>query len=843
MLIGSDMPIFGDKDHPSVSLKLVNLKKPINILTGLDYWLDNLMCQVPEVLMCFHDEGIVKNYEIFKTEDLPNLGPQARFNVDSVMQVAMNILAFLKRNATKEGHTYWLFKRKNDNMVKLYDLTSLCEEKLNEEDPSPPASENDSKNSQSPFQDAVSMLLYKVARNIMRGRRNNENKLPLDKDHLDIINIGDEDAIARRALTNCLKLLNKEKYPQIAASASYLLSDIYIPDDTNPLQPNFAQDKPEPEKTKEKSKKGKRSKSKKAKAASKKAKSEVPETKKPHVHKVTVEELRGEEGEDSEENEIEVEPLPTDVSTRANLALQTIGEGLKSVKYLQMKKEEIDEQRKKAQEQHERDNPKMCRPNEPIPMPYKISTSDQELELFEAQKKVCDWHDDLKALLLRKAFLVYVILAEWHFAQDNYGHCVKLIKRALNCYFGFASIHQEQGKDWNVKMLLSFAYGVAGDAFMILSERWNEACVNFQEGFNSEGSEDDSCIASTVQDFVEEFCRDWIIKVPKDVEEGLLLALKCFKAAKEMYDSIESKFMDESMNNLIARYGNALNVTATLYIRKATSLLESQDKDEVQVLRESLQHAVDFLQTGIECFANIGNKMNVVILATNAGMAYRTWAYSSKINSDQREMEHHLNSIKFYKQALEFGVQCNEETTLGGAHNAAKAVIYVLNEILTIKLDFTKGLFKALDLVQVCVEALENLRLDSEARKDAVDKCLNCTNEILALVFFNLKQIRDKISDNEKISHLLFYLRKMALRSGKLFFQLKNVNGVFVAWSLNLAFEGFGDRIQFENSSPMINLLKTLAQHGLQFKKILNPDLFPVVIPFVKCQNEPQLVK
>ena len=59
-LIGSDLPIFGDEDHPCVSLKLVNVKKPINILTGLDYWLDNLMCQVPEVLMCFHDEGIVK---------------------------------------------------------------------------------------------------------------------------------------------------------------------------------------------------------------------------------------------------------------------------------------------------------------------------------------------------------------------------------------------------------------------------------------------------------------------------------------------------------------------------------------------------------------------------------------------------------------------------------------------------------------------------------------------------------------------------------------------------------------------------------------------------------------
>ena len=34
--------------------------KPINILTGLDYWLDNLMCNVPELVMCYHLEGIVK---------------------------------------------------------------------------------------------------------------------------------------------------------------------------------------------------------------------------------------------------------------------------------------------------------------------------------------------------------------------------------------------------------------------------------------------------------------------------------------------------------------------------------------------------------------------------------------------------------------------------------------------------------------------------------------------------------------------------------------------------------------------------------------------------------------
>lgn len=458
MLIGSDMPIFGDKDHPSVSLKLVNLKKPINILTGLDYWLDNLMCQVPEVLMCFHDEGIVKNYEIFKTEDLPNLGPHARFNVDSVMQVAMNILAFLKRNATKEGHTYWLFKRKNDNVVKLYDLTSLCASEMAKMDSSEPAPDSDKQTtSSSPFQDAVCMLLYKLARNILKTKGKEADD--------PILNIGDESAIARRALNNCLKLLNKEKYPQISASASYLLSDIYVPDDTNPLNPNFSsnniviQPKDKPKESSRKSKK---------KGKNKRGKNE--KMKENHVKNVTIEELKEDE-EESNEDDIEIEPLPSDVETRCNLALQHISDGLESVKYLQMKKEEIEEQRQKAQEQHERDNPKMCRPNEPIPMPYK--KPNQELEKFEAHKKVSDWHDNLKALLLRKAFLVYLTLAEAHFSKENYGKCVKLLKRALNCHFGFLKMNEENGK-----VLVSFAYGVAGDAFMILGKSFNPLLRN-----------------------------------------------------------------------------------------------------------------------------------------------------------------------------------------------------------------------------------------------------------------------------------------------------------------------------------------------------------------------------
>jgi hypothetical protein len=85
------------------------MRKPISVLTGLDYWLDNLMCNVPELAMCFHLSGIVQNYELIKTEDIPNL-ENSKFSPNVIRDLAQNILSFLKSNATKAGHTYWLFK-------------------------------------------------------------------------------------------------------------------------------------------------------------------------------------------------------------------------------------------------------------------------------------------------------------------------------------------------------------------------------------------------------------------------------------------------------------------------------------------------------------------------------------------------------------------------------------------------------------------------------------------------------------------------------------------------------------------------------------------------------------
>ncbi|XP_026754166.1 erythroid differentiation-related factor 1 [Galleria mellonella] len=200
MLIGSDLPIFGDKDRPCVSLRLRDAREPINVLTGIDYWLDNLMCNVPEVLMCYHLDGIVQKYEPMKTEDLPTM-ENSKFSPKVIRNVAQNILSFLKANVTKAGHTYWLFKGSRDDIVKLYDLSSLCPDSLD-----------------NPFTTPVAMLLYRVARNMRLMNKTRHVK---------------------QLLEHVIELLKMERHPQIVASSYYMLSDLYVPATTNPACPNF----------------------------------------------------------------------------------------------------------------------------------------------------------------------------------------------------------------------------------------------------------------------------------------------------------------------------------------------------------------------------------------------------------------------------------------------------------------------------------------------------------------------------------------------------------------------------------------------------------------------------
>jgi len=79
------------------------------MFTGIDYWLENLMCNIPEIEFCYHKNGIVQKYELVKTEDIPYLD-ESTFSPNDISDVMQNILSFLKSNANSVGHSYLLFK-------------------------------------------------------------------------------------------------------------------------------------------------------------------------------------------------------------------------------------------------------------------------------------------------------------------------------------------------------------------------------------------------------------------------------------------------------------------------------------------------------------------------------------------------------------------------------------------------------------------------------------------------------------------------------------------------------------------------------------------------------------
>ncbi|TNN19671.1 Erythroid differentiation-related factor 1 isoform 2 [Schistosoma japonicum] len=160
-VIGSDMPIFGTPKNPCISLKLSPLHESINFLTGIDVWLENIINEVPEVAMCYHHEGIVmQEYEIYKTCEIPSI---IGFETEQINQIIRNLIMFLKRNATQEGHTYWLVKEPGLDVVKLYDLTTLgYKEFLNKCSEEPKCRETFMKDN-NPFILPVASLSYKLA--------------------------------------------------------------------------------------------------------------------------------------------------------------------------------------------------------------------------------------------------------------------------------------------------------------------------------------------------------------------------------------------------------------------------------------------------------------------------------------------------------------------------------------------------------------------------------------------------------------------------------------------------------------------------------------------------------
>ncbi|XP_063896210.1 erythroid differentiation-related factor 1 [Helicoverpa armigera] len=669
MLIGSDLPIFGDKDRPCVSLRLRDAREPINVLTGIDYWLDNLMCNVPEVLMCYHLDGIVQKYEPMKTEDLPNM-ENSKFSPKVIRNVAQNILSFLKSNATKAGHTYWLFKGPHDDVVKLYDLTSLCPDSLD-----------------NPFTTPVAMLLYRVARNM---RMTNRSK------HV------------RQLLEHVIELLKVERYPQIVASSHYMLADLYVPATTNPANPDFKEetsdsDCEDPDF----------------------ATSEYPPTGGGadsavdvpgdgdsalalQIHNLALRDIGdrvrdtiGERKSSSDSGSA----LGSSAPQRCGRALTHALKGLLALHHVTINKcKEEERERVKQQIIIEEQHPKMANPFEPIKMSYEPitktevkehnsrsrrrkrerKTSDKTadktgncliesksnidknaIQVLKEKKVYPTWHepnrDDnfawklhLKTLLYENICLAYATLAEYSYSNEQYGFSLKYIDMASKC--------QKLLSNMIIKSKVVDAgclIGRVGDNYFQMSKFWHRF-EQFKKQFETDHDIDSKIRLELENDMIEEVDKvvadefELDISLPTSEVSAMLLSCAAYSAAAAAAADRRAELLRRKAsvrNELAVRYMNDAQQIYMKYIEEP-DLKDPKAKLLLKQFAVTSRKSLDCLDEATEIFKQVNDIPNLALLYCNKGRYLRFKAHCDQggFGSEKRRLYNEAEEL--YQSAL-----------------------------------------------------------------------------------------------------------------------------------------------------------------------------------------------
>uniref|UniRef100_A0A2S2PJZ7 Erythroid differentiation-related factor 1 n=1 Tax=Schizaphis graminum TaxID=13262 RepID=A0A2S2PJZ7_SCHGA len=564
LLNGTDLPIFGGDTYPCLSLQLRSMKEPIRVLSGIDYWLDNLMAYVPEVTMCYHSNCFVQKHELVMNEDLPSLNDSTRSS-KVITRVAQNVLSFLKSNTAEPGHTYWLFKGDNDDIVKFYDLSSLCSESLVEE----------YCEGQNLFTIPVAMLLYHVALNLKYN--------PIDE-------MATNTATIQILLNNCLKLLNKTKYPHIVISVHLMLSDFYIPNGINPASVQLANNA----------------------------------LLSPYVK--SDENLSISSDVEKSMFSIELENPPSKIivmtlEEHCQKALYYVGCGISCLYYsedtdqqLTMKKGRKTKNNKNKNKNHN----KGC-----VIVEYNEDFKNNPLLNKSVAEIMPSWHNPpnpqdndfwkqrLNILFYQKACLVYDILAKYYLAHKKYGKVIKHYCYSFKCWLW---IFNTKFNRTIIGMLLKDA----ADCCFYISQNWDKV-----QQYRIELDTDDKCDLKIRSSLLDKFdnskLQDFNL-IPRNIEskEGILnAAVNCYKRSLE-YE------IDQNEKNILNRQlGNIYNKLSTEYIDEIITAWRIQSKITTSRLKWLLKTSRNYLSIGIKKSERSSDQFNLALLYANMGHLYR----------------------------------------------------------------------------------------------------------------------------------------------------------------------------------------------------------------------------
>ncbi|XP_045460302.1 erythroid differentiation-related factor 1 [Harmonia axyridis] len=626
MLLGTDMPIFGGGEYPCISLRLRDMKQPINVLTGIDYWLDNLMSNVPEVVMCYHLNGFVQKYELIKTEDLPQL-KNSKFSPQLIKDVAQNILSFLKTNATKAGHTYWLFKDKKDDFIKLYDLTCLVPQ-------------NDKL--QNPFTIPVAMLLYRVARNFMKSKKKNSG-------------------IVKKLLENSIKLLPEHKYPEIITSSYFMLSEIYLPKTTNPEAPTFDKDDPDQDEWLD---------SKNENLNEENSEEEIKACKPPppieggadyrclkalsNIHR-GLNSLQYFTDEPSEPEGAGMpsarssDPIPMGYECLSGLKKEDVfDEGAGKVEQGNVKKtnKDMDSTEKGVVKKASKSKKKKAINKNPdlaslLVMNNKNTEPLPTWKKKNARQDGMPWKTHLKILLYEKAVLVFSTLSEYYFGKQQYDNCFRNLKLLARCCLIMRKLNG------SIQINENCILGRAGDCCI----RIFSLCQNFQYSFQkfrdniyTHTRKETEMISQLMKDEDDNDPADppnlhCLTKCDFETPEAVIhLAVVCYEEALKVSET----------DNMLKRLGNALNETGTYYLNYAKMFYG-------QEIRTWAKKAEKYITSSLKIFDKIGDVVNMALVNTNLGHMHRLIAYSYSLPGralTSEENKLYTKSNEYFKRAL-----------------------------------------------------------------------------------------------------------------------------------------------------------------------------------------------
>ncbi|OPJ84078.1 erythroid differentiation-related factor 1 isoform B [Patagioenas fasciata monilis] len=612
MLVGSNMPIFGGGRYPAVSLRLRDNNKPINVLTGIDYWLDNLICNVPELVMCFHVNGIVQKYEMIKTEDIPNL-ENSNFSTKVIKDIAQNILSFLKSNCTKEGHTYWLFKASGSDIVKLYDLTTLCEETEDKY--------------QNPFTMPVAILLYKVACNMMLKKNQN-------KKHYGTI---------RTLLLNCLKLLDNGRHPQLDEPKKEDSTDFPINGNSDESYSEEEEEMPDSDENGSYSNSSDPPDDNKAVAIIKSVgELSVPEKYK-SVHRI---------------RPSCAFPVCHGTEERCRLVLNYVLEGLKSV----------DSSVKK-----EGDLP-AADPSTPIPLKYEDESTSGGPECLEKQMALFldkmgsfqkgkhssqsgmipgSWQYKMKLQLILKSSKAYYVLSDAAMILQKYGRALRYIKLALQCHDTYCCLCTSMLPE--VLVFLCQCLTLCGDIQLMLAQNANNRAAYLEE-YNYQTKEDQEILHSLHR---ESRCQvfAWATDLSTDLECQLSVSCKCYEAAYEilLFSNLKNQNPEQRIQ-VLKRMGNIRNEIGVFYMNQAAAVqTERVVSKTVSTTEQQLwKKSFSCFEEGIQNFKSIDDATNAALLLCNTGRLMRICAQAHCATEGDFKREFSPEEALYYNKAIDY---------------------------------------------------------------------------------------------------------------------------------------------------------------------------------------------